>query len=1008
VSWYEKFWRPVFIYASRQGTLDSAAIQTRNFFIRLPQAPKGRLREFIKQKLREISVDGSEDHPDFPPLSPTAWPAAPEGLSPEDAFDREWANSLLTDALYELKRDPGYEALNRCVLADAPKSFSQCAQELGISTDEARSRVFQARGKLRAILWRRVLETVPSRSEVESELDGLLKTLEDKNVAKILSHLRLLEPLAVLEGWIDEGQLQEALKEHRSTHQPFEEILVDRRWITAEQLARLEKMERDLVAFDACGGISEDSIKRRVAGYAFIDELGAGGAGKVWKAWDTRLQRWVAIKEPNQAAGPWRERFRREALAAAKLRHPNLVEVFEVVQNEGVDLIVMNFVEGKPLDELLPPADNVAKLMAEVCDAVQYMHEQGVFHRDIKPQNIIVDAAGKGYLGDFGLAKIAGHRALTIEGTVMGTPEYMAPEQASGKDEWIGPRTDVYGLGATLYHALTGQAPFDGQDDFSTLCQKLINDAPVSPRKIKPAVPVELESIVMHAMAKHPLERYATAAQMAEDLRRFLRGEMPLARPSNVVTRSMKWARRNRMPTVAMILALIGVGLAIGLWLYYSSVRSREQAYQSAYQEGIELWMQAVGHTRGPVRDRDRLLRTAQQAAAKFEAAATSLPQRAEPWLMRGRCMIIMGKGDEAEHSWTRALELQAEFGPALFERGKYYLGTYVRLKPGPGIRVARGRVRSGPSDAESDDEKQWREKGERDLARARGAKGLEPAALRYLEGTLAFADGRYKDAAEAIRSYTLENPWDAPALTLQGMSTYLGGDLVDAEDSFSRAIALEPMPHRFKARGDVRYCLGKFEGAVEDYSQAGNTPEAICNRGMARHAAGQLDAALKDFEEAIAWNPKFARAYNARGTVHHARLDLDAAQRDFQKAVELHPFYAEAYNNLGTVLVLMGEFDEGIETYGLALNVDADYADAYANRAVANLSKGRPQEAIDDYQRAIARHSNPEWFYQLGLLLKNQDRVPDARARLQQALDNAPAGWPRRKTVEELLQQWK
>jgi serine/threonine protein kinase len=276
------------------------------------------------------------------------------------------------------------------------------------------------------------------------------------------------------------------------------------------------------------------------AGYELLDELGRGGMGVVFRARDTRLNRTVALKMVlGRAGGAEAARFRAEAMAA--VAHPNVAKVFGAGDTGGVSYLAMELLPGGTLaarfgpNRLTPAA--AAELVRKVADGVAAAHAQGIVHRDLKPANVLFDAAGEPKVTDFGLAKRAAGSDLTATGAIMGTPAYMAPEQAGGGAKFVGPPADVWALGAILYEALTGTRPFDGPDVRAVLARVLTAD-PVAPRKLAPAVPRDLERICLTCLAKKPHERYPTAAELAADLARFARGEPISVRPVGALGRA--------------------------------------------------------------------------------------------------------------------------------------------------------------------------------------------------------------------------------------------------------------------------------------------------------------------------------------------------------------------------------------------------------------------------------------------------------------------------------------
>ena len=313
-----------------------------------------------------------------------------------------------------------------------------------------------------------------------------------------------------------------------------------------------------------------------LSGYEVQDELGRGGMGVVYRAWDQSLHRPVAIKmllAGDFARPDERERFGREAEAAAGLRHPNIVQVYHVGELEGRPYFMMEFVEGGSLGERLAvaplAAGPAAALIATLAEAVQAAHDRGIVHRDLKPANVLLTADGTPKIADFGLARRLDDGAgLTRSGVPLGTPNYMAPEQALGLTHSIGPAADVYALGAILYEALTGRPPFRADTTAETLRQ-VVEQEPAPPSRWNSTVPRDLEVICLKCLRKEPHRRYASAAALAEDLRRFERGEPITARPTGLLERSARWLGRRRVQVAALALgALLGIALVgAGLWL---------------------------------------------------------------------------------------------------------------------------------------------------------------------------------------------------------------------------------------------------------------------------------------------------------------------------------------------------------------------------------------------------------------------------------------------------------
>ena len=305
--------------------------------------------------------------------------------------------------------------------------------------------------------------------------------------------------------------------------------------------------------------------------YELVEEIGRGGMGVVYKARQKGLDRAVAVKMilAGHLASPEHvRRFRAEAKAAGRVRHPNIVDIHEVGELHGRHYFVMEYVQGTSLAERLAsgPVDvsTAVRLVAEVARAVDHLHQQGIVHRDLKPSNILLDAREKPYLTDFGLAKllVAGSGDMTTTGAILGTASYMAPEQASGHSAEATAVSDVYSLGAIFYELLTGQPPFREENPVDILFQVLTRE-PVLPRQLNRGIPRPLELICLKCLSKSPPDRYESAGALAEDLEHFLRGETLSARPPNLVQRVWMWSRRE--PALAARLAVLALFLMVHL-----------------------------------------------------------------------------------------------------------------------------------------------------------------------------------------------------------------------------------------------------------------------------------------------------------------------------------------------------------------------------------------------------------------------------------------------------------
>ena len=310
--------------------------------------------------------------------------------------------------------------------------------------------------------------------------------------------------------------------------------------------------------------------------YELLGEIAFGGMGIVYRARQISLNRKVALKMIRGgilASSEDVRRFRAEAEAAANLQHPNIVAIHEVGEHDGEQYYSMDLVEGENLAELcatepLPP-ERAARYVRAIADAVHFAHQRGTLHRDLKPQNIMIDEHDQPRVLDFGLARqIGGESSLTQSGAVLGSPSYMPPEQAQGRNDRVGVASDVYSIGAILYHLLTSRAPFSGATPAETMRQ-VIEDEPVAPTEIRPGVPRDLETICLKCLEKNPVQRYASARDLAEDLGRFLNHEPIIARPAGAARRALNWARMHPLAAAAYAagLVLVLLGGTFAIWI---------------------------------------------------------------------------------------------------------------------------------------------------------------------------------------------------------------------------------------------------------------------------------------------------------------------------------------------------------------------------------------------------------------------------------------------------------
>ncbi len=736
--------------------------------------------------------------------------------------------------------------------------------------------------------------------------------------------------------------------------------------------------------------------------YEVVQEVARGGMGVVYKARDLRLGRTVALKVlvgGTSASAEMIERFHREARMVAGLQHPRIVPVHDVGETDGACYFTMDFIEGSSLarlihDRAVSRRDGVA-LLREIALALHHAHEHGVIHRDVKPGNILVDRAGRPFIADFGLAREAHSDArLTATGRPVGTPVYMSPEQAGGDVSAQDPRTDVYSLGATLYELLTGRPPYEG-DNMMEILFKVMGTDPPRPTALDPTVPRDLEVITLRAMERERARRYPSARALAEDLGRFLEGEAIAARPSGVVYRSWKRARRH---PVAFTLAVTGALLAVmasgtAAW---RAARSARDARELGERARAEL---AAGRTAEALAlvGRLRSLDPAHPALPVLEdACQAGLRARDE----RAREEALLAEAAERKARRDRAQPM-AESAQKLLEL------TDVLARHGQyGQRRERLQEAVGLLDRALAEDP--------DFAEAYGARG---------RGHRLLADPA-RALADLDRAVELRDTWSAPYLERIGVRADLyhkkssPGMIVDQGDGpiqwnfrdlsrdeeahallaavqvdVARVIALGVRPDEAHfVQGLMKVVDGHPDEAIAELTRSLEIypyrAEAFQKRAFAHLMRNETDAADADITRALELWPAFAEGLCYRGVIRFARGRRDEAVADFEAAAAIDPEQRQAIEGKAMVLAASGDWAGAIPGYTVAVEKFGDGA-AYVNRGTALLKAGRKDEALRDLDRAVALDPGDSraWFMR-GQARMVTDDLEGARADIERAVD--------------------
>jgi tetratricopeptide (TPR) repeat protein/tRNA A-37 threonylcarbamoyl transferase component Bud32 len=610
-----------------------------------------------------------------------------------------------------------------------------------------------------------------------------------------------------------------------------------------------------------------------VPGYEVEAVLGLGGMGVVFRARHLKLNRVVAMKMAlagAYAGSRERERFQREAEAVAVLRHPNVVQVHDVGDSDGRPYFTMEYVEGGSLAQKLAgiplPAREAATLLAVLAGAVHAAHQSGIVHRDLKPANVLLTADGVPKITDFGLARrVGGEAGLTRTGTAMGTPSYMAPEQARGKPDAVGPATDIYSLGAILYELLAGRPPFRAETGAETVYQMLSQDA-VPPSRLNGKVPRDLETICLKCLHKEPQLRYATAAALADDLSRFLEGRPIQARHLRWGARLLRWGKRKPLAAalVAMVLALAGLALGGGLWLERQRAERREE---TARQEGRES--QAVEAVLKQAADLQKQGRWP-DAKALLEGAPSLLGASA-PAALYERVKQARADADmvaELEEIRLRLLEGRrphetvAPSGDRLYaEAFRKYGIALTTMEPVEAEERIRNSAIRETLLAFLHDWLHWVSDADRDKLRAVVDRADDNAWRRGFRGALAANDnGKLKELLKGREAPT------QPPVVLAGLGGALVNGLLEEE---ARALLRESQQRHpedfwinfqlgcyFLQKDRPQEAVGYFRAAVASRPESGQAHTML---GRALRDTGDTDGAISAFRNAIELNPNRA-----------------------------------------------------------------------------------------------------------------------------------------------------